>query len=81
MAAFLAHSDCPVTGEIYTVGAGQVSRFFIGRTRGYHNPTLSVEDVAANLETIRDETGYTVPAGTADEMAELYGAIMSPEAP
>ena len=76
VAAFLAHSDCPVTGEIYTVGAGQVSRFFIGRTRGYHNPTLSVEDVAANLDAIRDETGYTVPAGPGDEMAELFAAIM-----
>jgi len=74
--AFLAHADCPVAGEIYTVGAGQVSRFFIGRTRGYHNPALSLEDVAANLDVIRDETGYTVPTGPADEMAELFTAIM-----
>jgi NAD(P)-dependent dehydrogenase (short-subunit alcohol dehydrogenase family) len=74
--AFLAHGDCPVTGEFYTVGAGQVSRFFIGRTRGYHNPTLSPEDVAANLDAIRDEAGYTVPAGPADELAELFAAIL-----
>jgi NAD(P)-dependent dehydrogenase (short-subunit alcohol dehydrogenase family) len=74
--AFLAHADCPVTGEIYTAGAGQVSRFFIGRTKGFHHPTLSLEDVAANLNVIRDETGYTVPAGPADEMAELFAAIM-----
>lgn len=78
--AFLAHDECPVTGEFYSVGAGQVSRFFIGRTRGYLNPTLSIEDVAENLDVIRDETGYTVPGGPADEMAELYGAIMSQEA-
>jgi hypothetical protein len=25
---------------------------------------------------IRDETGYTVPAGPADELAELFAAIM-----
>ena len=74
--AFLGHADCPVTGEMYTVGAGQVSRFFIGRTRGYHNSALTVEDVAANLDAIRDESGYTVPAGPADEMAELFAAIM-----
>ena len=36
--AFLAHGDCPVSGEIFTVGAGHVARFFIGRTRGYYNP-------------------------------------------
>ena len=31
--AYLAHADCPVSGEIYTVGGGQVSRFFIGGRR------------------------------------------------
>jgi NAD(P)-dependent dehydrogenase (short-subunit alcohol dehydrogenase family) len=75
VAAFLAHQDCPVTGEVYTAGAGHVSRFFVGRTRGYRNAALSVEDVAANIDAIRDETGYTVPAGPADEMAELFAAI------
>ena len=79
--AYLAHDDCPVTGEIYSVGAGQVSRFFIGRTRGYHNPTLSIEDVASNIAAIRDEAGYTVPAGTQDEMTELFASIMSQETP
>ena len=29
MAAFLAHEDCPVTGEIYTAGAGRFARIFI----------------------------------------------------
>ncbi len=40
--AYLAHADCPVSGEIYTVGGGQVSRFFIGRTKGYYNPSLTL---------------------------------------
>jgi NAD(P)-dependent dehydrogenase (short-subunit alcohol dehydrogenase family) len=75
--AFLAHADCPVSGEIFTVGAGHVSRFFIGRTAGYYNPTLSVEDVRTHFDEIRDETNYTVPAGPADEMAELFKAIMA----
>jgi NAD(P)-dependent dehydrogenase (short-subunit alcohol dehydrogenase family) len=75
--AFLAHADCPVSGEIFTVGAGHVARFFIGRTTGYYNPTLSVEDVRTHLDEIRDETGYTVPAGPAEEMAELFKAIMA----
>ena len=29
--AYLAHADCSVSADIYTVGGGQVSRFFIGR--------------------------------------------------
>lgn len=37
--AFLAHRDCPVSGEIYTVGAGHVARFFIGRTKSFSPPS------------------------------------------
>ncbi|GLY06619.1 SDR family NAD(P)-dependent oxidoreductase [Actinoplanes sp. NBRC 101535] len=73
--AFLAHQGCPVTGEIYTAGAGQVARFFTGRTRGYHHPALSVEDVRDHLDEIRDETGYTVPADPGAEIAQLLKAI------
>ena len=75
--AFLTHQDCPVSGEIYTVGAGHVARFFIGRTKGFYSPTLSIEDVRDHLQEIRDEAGYTVPAGPADEMGELFATIMS----
>jgi len=74
--AFLTHQDCPVSGEIYTVGAG-VARFFIGRTKGFYSPALSIEDVRDHLQEIRDEAGYTVPAGPADEMGELFATIMS----
>ena len=77
VAAFLTHRDCPVSGEIYTVGAGHVSRFFIGRTKGFYSPALSIEDVRDHLDTIRDEAGYTVPGGTADEMAERFAMIMA----
>lgn len=76
--AFLTHRECPVSGEIYTVGAGQVSRFFIGRTKGFYSPDLSVEDVQDHLAEIRDEAGYTVPGGPADEMAELFATITAP---
>ncbi|WAC93738.1 SDR family NAD(P)-dependent oxidoreductase [Mycobacterium sp. Aquia_213] len=75
--AFLTHRDCPVSGEIYTVGAGHVSRFFIGRTKGFYSPELSIEDVRDHLAEIRDEAGYTVPGGPADEMAELFATLMS----
>ncbi|MGD1256401.1 SDR family NAD(P)-dependent oxidoreductase [Mycobacterium seoulense] len=75
VAAFLAHRDCPVSGEIYTAGAGHVARFFIGRTKGFRSPVLSIEDVRDHLDEIRDETGYTVPGGPADEIAELFATI------
>jgi hypothetical protein len=77
VAAFLTHRDCPVSGEAYTVGAGHVARFFIGRTRGFYSPGLSIEDVRDHLDEIRDEAGYTVPGGPADEMRELFATIMN----
>jgi NAD(P)-dependent dehydrogenase (short-subunit alcohol dehydrogenase family) len=77
VAAFLVHRDCPVSGEIYTVGAGHVARFFIGRTEGFYSPQLSVEDVRDHLDEIRDEAGYTVPGGPADEMTEVFATIMT----
>ena len=77
VAAFLTHRDCPVSGEIYTVGAGHVARFFIGRTKGFYSPELSVEQVRDHLDEIRDENGYTVPGGPADEMAALFATIMA----
>jgi len=63
MAAFLAHEDCPVSGEIYTAGAGRFARIFVASTQGYLHPDglPTVEDVAEHWEAINDETGYFVP--------------------
>lgn len=73
--AWLVHEDCPVTGEIYTVGGGRVARFFIGMTHGYYNPKLTVEDVRDHFDEIRDEKGYTVPANPGDEMKLMFDII------
>ena len=64
MVAYLAHDDCPVTGEIYTAGAGRFARLFIASTPGYvhEGDAPSIEDVVANWAAINDETGYEVPA-------------------
>jgi NAD(P)-dependent dehydrogenase (short-subunit alcohol dehydrogenase family) len=64
MAAFLAHEDCPVSGEIYSAGAGRFARIFIASTDGYLHDSgePSIEDVAAHWAEINDERGYVVPA-------------------
>ncbi len=64
MAAFLAHEDCPVTGEIYAAGFGRFARIFIASTPGYvhADPAPTIEDVAQNWTTINDETDYYIPA-------------------
>jgi NAD(P)-dependent dehydrogenase (short-subunit alcohol dehydrogenase family) len=63
MAAFLAHEDCPVTGEIYTAGFGRFARIFIASTEGYvqSTPEPTIDDVAQHWAAINDETGYYVP--------------------
>ena len=70
--AWLASEDCSVTGEVFTVAAGRVGRFFVGMTPGYFNPKLTVEDVRDHLSEIRDETGYLVPANSSEETAFLF---------
>lgn len=72
---FLAHADCPVTGEIYSVAGGTVSRFFIGLTPGYYKNGHTAEDVRDNFELIRNETGYIVPEGPQDELKKLLEAL------
>ena len=64
MAAFLAHEDCPVSGEIYAAGAGRFARIFIASTEGYVHPTPRRRSRTSprNWATINDETDYYVPA-------------------
>jgi NAD(P)-dependent dehydrogenase (short-subunit alcohol dehydrogenase family) len=64
MVAFLAHEECPVSGEIYAAGAGRFARVFIAETEGYVHTgaTPTIEDVARNWATINDERDYFVPA-------------------
>ncbi|MFJ8493036.1 SDR family NAD(P)-dependent oxidoreductase [Streptomyces sp. NPDC094038] len=64
MVAYLAHESCPVSGEIYTAGAGRFARVFLASTEGYAHDggPASIEDVAANWEAINDEKGYYVPS-------------------
>ena len=74
VAAWLVSEECPVTGEIYSAGGGRVARFFVGLTEGYANPALTLEDVRDHIGRIRDETGYSVPTGVADEISSRWSA-------
>ncbi len=69
--AWLVHEDCPVTGEVYSVGGGMVARMFIGLTEGIYEPGLTVETVRDQFDKIRDEADYTVPAQASDELQKL----------
>ena len=69
--AWLAHEDCPVSGEIYSVGGGRVARVFIAVTPGYVklDGRITLEDVRDHWDEIRNEEGYLVPKNTPEETA------------
>jgi NAD(P)-dependent dehydrogenase (short-subunit alcohol dehydrogenase family) len=74
---WLAHEECSVTGEVFTVAAGRVGRFFVGVTPGFHSPDLTVEDVRDHLDEIRDESGYLVPTDGTGEMPLVLAHLSS----
>jgi NAD(P)-dependent dehydrogenase (short-subunit alcohol dehydrogenase family) len=75
LVVFLAHEDCPVTGEIYTLGGGRVARVFLGVTKGIVEPKLTAEAVRDRFADIRDEGGYEVPATMNDELRLALEAL------
>jgi NAD(P)-dependent dehydrogenase (short-subunit alcohol dehydrogenase family) len=81
MTAYLAHEDCPVSGEIYSAGAGRFARLFIAETPGYVHPTahVRIEDVAAHWQAINDETGYSVPADLVSWSATFLSHLPEPD--
>ena len=69
LVGYLAHENCPVSGQLFSVGGGRVAQVFIGETNGYFNAALTPEDVEANWGTITDRNGYSVPSNLGEETA------------
>jgi NAD(P)-dependent dehydrogenase (short-subunit alcohol dehydrogenase family) len=70
--AYLASPECTVHGDVWSVGGGSVSRLAAIRARGYfkhpmHDGPLTVDDVAKNVEAIRDLGDHSVPYRWQDE--------------
>ncbi|HUG75264.1 MAG TPA: SDR family NAD(P)-dependent oxidoreductase [Acidimicrobiia bacterium] len=80
--AYLASEACAVTGEIYSAAGGVVSRMFVGLTSGWfkhpeRDGALTPEDVAENLDAIRDEASYLVPASNQEELQKIAPLLFS----
>jgi NAD(P)-dependent dehydrogenase (short-subunit alcohol dehydrogenase family) len=78
LSVFLVSEANQRTHEVYSVGGGRFARIFVGLARGWVSEDApSVEDVAAHMDAIRDETDYIVPGGANDELkllAEMFAA-------
>jgi len=75
LVAYLAHEDCPVSGQTFSVGGGRVAHVFIGETQGFTKADLSLEDVRDNWGTVTDQSGYAVPGNLAEETALFVNAF------
>jgi NAD(P)-dependent dehydrogenase (short-subunit alcohol dehydrogenase family) len=78
LSLYLVSEACELTHEIFSVGGGKYSRVFVGETPGWFagkgtQPT--VEDIAANIDQIRAEDGYTVPGNAQDDIRLLLAAL------
>ena len=73
--AWLAHEDCPVSGQVYSVGGGRIANVFFGETQGYTKPGHSLEDVRDNWEAIMSQKDYFVPQNLAEETAAFFNKL------
>lgn len=69
LVAFLAHEDCPVSGQLFSVGGGRVAHVFLGETNGFYSPTLTPEDVQNNWDIITNRDSFSVPSNLGEETA------------
>ena len=77
LVAYLCSEQCELTHECFDVGGGRYARVFIGLAKGWTQPSgfATPEDIAANLDKIRDEEGYVVPDSIAGEMQAAMEAL------
>jgi NAD(P)-dependent dehydrogenase (short-subunit alcohol dehydrogenase family) len=79
---WLAHESCDVTGELYVAIAGRVARALIVESPGVHRASWTIEEVADQIDAIRDATDPVtfpvVPSGHADHIR--YSFTMASQA-
>lgn len=76
---WLAHESCSVTGEMYVSMGGRVARAFITETKGKYRPAWTIDQVAQDIDAIRnaDELWTFHPAddGFAEHMARSFALV------
>ena len=78
LVAYLVSPSCTISHEIFSVGGGKIARVFLGLTPGWFagkGNQFTPEDVAANIDGIRDTDGFSVPGSLTDETMSLISTI------
>ena len=74
MVVYLCSEANEYSHQVFSVGGGRYARIFIGTNKGWfagQNIVPSVEDLASNMETVRDITEYEIPMNNNDELMML----------
>ncbi|MFT3662468.1 MAG: SDR family NAD(P)-dependent oxidoreductase [Gordonia sp. (in: high G+C Gram-positive bacteria)] len=76
--AFLAHEDCPVTGETLLSQGGLMQRLALSINDGYMNNTATVDDVRDHFDEIMDDS-TSKPLGVIGdpETASLLDVVLN----
>jgi hypothetical protein len=73
---WLAHESCSISGEMLVSMAGRVARAFIAETEGVYRSSWSIEDVADQIDAIRDTKKLwmlpTLPSGYFDHLQRSF---------
>ncbi len=73
--AYLAHEDCAVNGNVYSVAGGRVAKIFMAETLGAVLPELTPEAVRDHLSLIEDPYDYHQPSSLDDATTIIAKAL------
>jgi len=63
LVAYLAHSSCTTTGELFNAGGGLISRVVLAASEGVQQRPMTPEAVAAHWDEIMQQPVVEIPAG------------------
>ncbi len=78
VAAWLAHEDCTLNGEVLSAAGGRAARFFMGLTHGHAEDRLSIEAVRDHEADVVMEDGYEVLPRAFEEGRRLRRRLLGP---
>jgi len=75
--AYLAHEECAVNGNVYSVAGGRVALIFVAETQGAVLAALTPESVRDQLVDIEDQHRYHQPASLEAATSIIADALAS----
>jgi NAD(P)-dependent dehydrogenase (short-subunit alcohol dehydrogenase family) len=82
--AYLSHESCSITGEMLVAIAGRVARAMVAESEGIYKPSWTSEEVAENLDAIRESENLwmlaPVPSGFSEHMGRSFEMARKGEA-